>query len=118
MLPLVAGMNPCDLDVMQSRILVRPNLKLIVVGALAIAVLHHVVTSGKSEPSLLGNPEYRVSWLSDEQLGRLIETVEKHPTSDGYMVISEAYEKRGEIRKAMRYLKKANLIRDSEEAED
>lgn len=103
---------------MQSRILVRPNLKLIVLGALLIAVLHHVVTSGKSEPSFLRDPQYRATWLGDEDLAQLIDAVEANPSAPGYMLISQVYEKRRDIRKALHYIKKADIIAGFEEAEE
>jgi hypothetical protein len=103
---------------MHRSILVKPNLKLILLGALLIAVLHDVFTSGKSEPSSFREYQYRVSWLSDRELDELIDKVTAHPNSAGYMLISEAYEKRGDIRKAMRYLQKAEAIGRLEEPED
>lgn len=102
---------------MHSRILVKPNLKLIVLGALLIAVLHDVFTSGKSEPSFLRSPQHRAVWMSDEELARLIEAVDARPTAAGYMLISEAYERHHDIRKAMYYIQKADLIEGLEEAE-
>ena len=101
---------------MQSRILVKPNLKLILLGALLIAVLHDVFTSGKSES--FRNHPYRVTWLSDEELDELLEEVASAPNYAGYMLISEAYEKRGDIRKAMYYMRKADVIGRLEDSEE
>src|SRR5687768_4318587 len=95
---------------MQRRILVKPNLKLILLGALMIAVLHDVFTRGKSEPSFLRDPQYQSSWLSDQELAKLLREVEADPNSTGYLLISQAYEKRGNMRKAMLYFQKADAI--------
>jgi hypothetical protein len=103
---------------MQRSILVKPNLKLILLGALLIAVLHDVFTSGRSQASSFREHHYRVSWVSDAELVRLVDEVDAVPNSAGYMLISEACEKRGEMRKAMYYLKKANIIGKLEDPEE
>ena len=86
--------------------LVRPNLKLILLGAMLIAVLHDVVTKGMSEPS----SHYRASWFSTEGLDDLIDEVEEFPNSQGYRLISQAYAKRGDTRNARHYMQKADAI--------
>jgi len=102
---------------MRSTILVKPNLKLILLGALLIAVLHDVFTSGRSQASFREH-HYRVSWMSDDELARVIDKVDAAPNAEGYMFISETYEKRGEMRKAMYFLKKAKVIEKLAEPED
>jgi hypothetical protein len=102
---------------MRSSILVRPNLKLILLGALLIAVLHDVFTSGKSASSFRDYP-YSASWITDKELDELIEDVDRRPNSTGYALISEAYEKRGNIRKALYYMQKADAMGRLEEPED
>src|SRR5688500_20114430 len=42
-----------------------------------------------------------ISWLSDQELAKLLREVEADPNSNGYLLISQAYEKRGNMRKAM-----------------
>ena|SRR6185436_7015098 len=103
---------------MRSTILVKPNLKLILLGALLIAVLHDVFVSGKSQASSIRQHHYGASWLSDADLTRFIEQIDEAPDSAGYMLVSQAYEKRGDIRKAMYFLKKAKVIEKLEEPED
>jgi len=103
---------------MRKSILVKPDLKLIVLGALMIAVLHDVFTKGMSEPSALLNQQYSVAWLSDAELARLVEQVDASPYSSGYLLISEAYEKRGDMRKALYYVRKAEAIAPQQDLED
>lgn len=103
---------------MRSTILVKPNLKLILLGALLIAVLHDMFINAKSQASSIRGHHYRVSWLSDSELARLIDRVDANPNSAGYMMISEVCQKRGEMRKAMYFLKKAKVIEKLEEPED
>ena len=91
---------------MRNSTLVKPNLKLILLGAMLIAVLHDVFTQGMSEPS----SHYQASWFSAETLDELIEEVEDSPNSHGYRLISETYEKRGDTRNALHYMQKADAI--------
>src|SRR5687767_14169122 len=88
-----------DWITMRKSTLVKPNLKLILLGAMLIAVLHDVFTKGMSEPS----SRYNASWFSAENLDELIEEVEESPHSEGYRLISEAYQKRGDNRNALHY---------------
>src|SRR5687767_16008220 len=103
---------------MRSTILIKPNLKLILLGALMIAVLHDVFTSGKSETSSFRDQQYRACWLSEAELIQLIDSVDAAPRAAGYLLISEAYERRGDIRKALHYLKKAEAIGPLADFED
>lgn len=103
---------------MRKKILVKPDLKLIVLGALMIAVLHDVFTKGMSEPSALLNQQYSVAWLSDAELVRLVEQVDAAPNSSGYLLISEAFEKRGDMSKALYYVRKAKAISPEQDLED
>jgi len=103
---------------MRKSILVKPDLKLIVLGALVIVVLHDVFTKGMSEPSAFLNHEYAVAWMTDADLERLIERVDTSPNSAGYLLISEAYEKRGDMRKALYYVRKADAIAPQQDFED
>lgn len=100
---------------MQSSILVKPNLKLILLGALLIAVLHDLCTSGKSEASSFRQYHYSAAWFSDEELARFIDEVDAAPNAAGYMIISEACEKRGDMRRALYYVKKAQASAPLEE---
>jgi|SRR6185436_5826927 len=103
---------------MRKSILVKPDLKLILLGALIVAVLHDVFTKGMSEPSAFLSQHYPVAWISDADLARLIERVDAAPYSSGYMLISEAYEKRGDVRRALYYIRKAGAIAPHEDLED
>ena len=94
---------------MRKGILVKPNLKLILLGALLIAALHDVFTRGMSESAIMEHP-YRVSWMSDQELSRLIDQIDAEPNSAGYILIAQAYEKRGDTRRALYFMRKAEAI--------
>lgn len=103
---------------MRKSILVKPDLKLIMLGALLIAVLHDVFTKGMSETAAVLEHQYPVCWISDAELTRLIKKVDATPHSSGYLLISEAFEKRGDERQALYYLRKADAIAPSQDWED
>jgi len=103
---------------MRKSILVKPDLKLIVLGALLIAVLHDVFTKGMSETAAVLDHQYPVCWVSDTELTRLIEKVDATPHSSGYLLISEAFDKRGDKRQALYFLRKAEAISPTQDWED
>jgi hypothetical protein len=83
---------------------------MILLGAILIAVMHDVFTKGMSETSALIEQPHNVAWISDRDLTRLIDDIDSSPNSTGYLLISRAYEKRGNIKKAMYYIRKAEAI--------
>jgi len=99
---------------MKSKLLVRPNLKLFLMAALLIAVLHDLISNGQSETSIL------TSWAapkpySDQELAQLIARAEKEPSSELYVRISECFERRGDLKSARHYSRKADVFSDTEE---
>jgi hypothetical protein len=108
----------CTQCPMRKSILVKPDLKLIVLGALLIAVLHDVFTKGMSETAAVLDHQYPVCWVSDTELTRLIEKVDATPHSSGYLLISEAFDKRGDKRQALYFLRKAEAISPTQDWED
>jgi hypothetical protein len=98
---------------MKGPLFARPNLKGIVLAALLVAVVQHLVVTGRSEPpkasARLANPAYRVS--TDEIQDLLTYAVE-HPSAEAYRRASLGYERRGEIRKALLLLREAEKIEE------
>lgn len=93
---------------MKSTVLVRPNLKLFLVAALLIAVLHDLVFNGPPSASGSGlGYTMNVAQMSESDVANLVEIAEKRMEPDLYMRVSYVYEKRGEPRKALYYLRKA-----------
>lgn len=91
---------------MKSTVLVRPNLKLFLLGALLIAVLHDLAFNGPSTASGLSYTA-SLAHLSESGLAKLLERAEAEMNPELYMKVSYAYEKRGEPKKALFYLRKA-----------
>jgi hypothetical protein len=104
---------------MPNTVLARPNLKLFLLGAILIALLYDVISNAKTQASVFRSSNPRiVSFVSDQELEALIKEAANHPSAAAYTRISEAYEKRGNIRLAMRYFQMANYYEQLEEAGD
>lgn len=104
---------------MRNTVLARPNLKLFLLGAILIAILYDVISNGKTQASVFKSSNPRiVAFVSDQELDALIKEAANRPSAAGYIRISEAYEKRGNIRLAMRYFQMASYYEQLEEAGD
>ena len=103
---------------MHKTVLARPNLKLFLVAAVLIALLHDFISNGRSQSSVFRatNPRI-VAFVTEAELTELLRQVETRPSSGAYARIAEAYEKRGDVRKAMRYLRMADFYAEFEEEE-
>ena len=103
---------------MRSTVLARPNLKLFLLAAVLIAALHDFVSNGRTEASVFcdSNPRI-VGFVTQAELEALLKQAEKQPSAAVYARISEAYEKRGDLRKAMHFMRRADLYAQLEEEE-
>ena len=101
---------------MRKSVLAKPNLKLFLLGAILIAVASDVISNGKTQASVFRptNPRM-VSLVTDQELEILLKEVESRPTAAKCARISEGYEKRGDVRKAMRFMQLANFYAQFEE---
>ncbi len=103
---------------MRRTILARPNLKLFLVAAVLIALLHDFISNGRSQSSVFRTTNPRiVAFVTEAELEALLREVETRPSAGAYARISEAYEKRGDVRKAMRYLRLADFHAQFEDGE-
>ena len=99
---------------MRSNLFVRPNLKIFLIAALGIAILQDIITNGQSETSIL------TTWTSkppdsDRELRDLLSRLEKEQNSELYARISDCYQRRGDLRNAQLYLRRAEISADIEE---
>ena len=103
---------------MRSTVLAKPNLKLFVLTAVLIAVLHDFVSNGRTQSSVFRDSNPRiVAFVTDAELDALIKEAEQRPSASKFAQISDAFEKRGDVRKAMQYLRKAELYLQLEDEE-
>ena len=107
------GMNSGS---MKSNLFVRPNLKLILLAALGIAVLQDIISNGQSETSLL-TPTWSARPPADpeEELRTLMTRAENNPKAELFARISDCLKKRGDFKNAQLYLRRAELLSESEE---
>ena len=91
---------------MKSKLFVRPNLKLFLLGAILIAVVHDFALNGPTDASGLTHTP-GLTKLTEHDLQKFIALAERNTDPDLFMRISYAFEKRGEPKKALLYLRKA-----------
>jgi hypothetical protein len=104
---------------MRNTVLAKPNLKLFLVAAILIAVLYDLISNGKTQASVFrpSNPRI-VAFVTDAELETLIKEVEAHPSAAACARISEAFEKRGNMRQATRYMQMAYYYGELEQEAD
>jgi hypothetical protein len=96
---------------MKGPLFARPNLKWFLVGALLVSGVHQLTTIGRSAAPKLAAPislaDYRAS---DEEIDQLVVYAVKHPSPEIYFRVSKCYQNRGELRRALFYLRQAEKI--------
>ena len=104
---------------MNQTLLVRPNLKLFLLGAILIAGAKDLITNGRSEASVVRAPAPVEGQLrSADKIQELLEHAWDHPNPAIYMRISEYFEKNGELKNALFYQRKAQLFAQLEDSAD
>jgi hypothetical protein len=101
---------------MKSTVFVRPNLKMFLLGAVVVVVVQHLITSGFSQ----GQRSTRVlpvnaREMTDSDLRELIRRATESPSVENYLRVSRCFESRGEYKKALQYLRRAEKFGQSEE---
>ena len=96
---------------MKGPLFARPNLKWFLLGALLVSGVHQLTTTGRSAAPKLAAPislaDYRAS---DEEIDQLVAYALQHPSQEIYHRVSKCYENRGELRRALFYLRQAEKI--------
>ena len=104
---------------MKSTVFVRPNLKMFLLGAVLLVVVQHLITSGLSQ----GQGSSRLlpvnaREMTESDMRELIKRATETPSVENYMRVSRCYENRGDYKKALLYLRRAERIGQSEESFD
>ena len=102
---------------MRSTVLARPNLKLFLLGAILIALIQNFIANGRSQATTVHARASHIYSESDTPELLLAEAREK-PTAEIYGRISRCYEKQGEMKKALFFLRKAQVLAQFEETND
>jgi hypothetical protein len=95
----------CDSAGRNGGIFARPNFKAFVFGAILILLVQGLVPNGpfaatKVPASLVANQTMT--------LGQLLRQAHERPSCEVFTLISQHYERKGEYRRAMRYLRLAD----------
>ena len=96
---------------MKGPLFARPNLKGFFIGALLVAAVHQLTMTVRSEAPRLAAPipieGYRAS---DDEIHQLVAYAMNNPSPEIYRRVSKCYENRGEIRRALLYLRQADKV--------
>lgn len=96
---------------MKSTVFVRPNLKMFVLGGVLVAALHHLITNGHSQGQGSSKPlPVNAREMTEDELQTLVRRATETPSVEIYTRISRLYESRGEYKKALLYLRRAEKI--------
>jgi len=88
-------------------------------GAVLVVVVQHLITSGLSQ----GQGSSRLlpvnaREMTESDLRELIKRANESPSVENFMRVSRCFEKRGEYKKALQYLRRAEKFGQSEESFD
>jgi hypothetical protein len=99
---------------MNSTVFVRPNLKLLMLGGVLLLLVQHVSSTVLSQGS---SATYQLSAreTATSEMHHLLRLAANQPTSEIFMRLSVCFEKRGEFKKALIYLRRADQQRESED---
>ena len=107
---------------MKTKIFARPNLKAFLLGAIIIVAIQHLITNGLSQnpgdSPLAVYAREPVGTVPDPELERILSQAHQFPASMVCIQLSDHFAARGDFRKALRYLRLANLFAESEEEEE
>jgi hypothetical protein len=99
---------------MESTIFVRPNLKLLLLGGVLLLLLQHVSSTVLSQGSS-GSFEVSARATATSEMHELLRRAANQPSSEVFMRLSVCFEKRGEFKNALIYLRRADKQRESED---
>jgi tetratricopeptide (TPR) repeat protein len=102
---------------MKSTVFARPNLKVFLLGAILLVVIQHIITYAHSQALFKPLPA-NARELSDEDLRQMVRQATETPTVDAYLRLSHCYEARGDYRRALQYLRRAERISQAEDEPD
>src|ERR1051326_489780 len=104
---------------MKSDVLVRPNLRAFLLGAILIALVQNFLANGHAPATVLhARTRPSPTLPANIELQELLQQAETNPSCDLYARISRCYERQGEMRKALMYLRRAQFLAEVEEGKD
>ena len=97
---------------MKGSILVRPNLKLFILAAILLIAVQDLVTRGHSQSTTV---QARGARVSEAVLQRWIAEASQSETPDVCMRLSDEYYRRGETRRALFFLRRAEQLAEAQD---
>lgn len=97
---------------MKRGVLVRPNLRIFLLGALLLVVLQDVLMHGNSQTTIVVSARSNCPPPKDYSLSELLAQANTAPTPDLLMRLSDEYEQRGDLKKALFFLRRAERLAD------
>lgn len=103
-------------NAMNNTVFARPNLKAFLLGAVVLLVLQHVISSDLSQGAAAPRAmTVNARELTDTDIQEMLHHATEHPAPDVYMRISQAYERRGDYKKALLFLRRAEKLSQIQE---
>lgn len=97
---------------MKGSILARPNLKLFVLAAILLLAVQDLVSRGHSQGTIVHARLRTNDRVSDETLHSWLVEATQVNSPDVYMRISDEYYRRGEVKRALFFLRRAEQLSD------
>ena len=102
-----------------SPLFARPNLKLFLLGAVLIVLVNDLFSGGQIQASARTIPSVaKYGWVSDDDLNRMVQHAIEYPSVQAYLRVSDCYHRRGDFRRAMVYLLRAESLEPLEDRFD
>jgi hypothetical protein len=103
---------------MKTSVFVRPNLKAFLLGAVLLVIVQHLITTVHSQGQSATRPlAVTAREVTDKDLDEMVRRAREQPTAEVYTRISHYYEKRGDYKRALQYLRRAEKIGQADEGE-
>ena len=100
---------------MKSTVFVRPNLKGFIVGGVLLVVVQHFMMAGLSQSQSIFKPlTAGAREPAESELRGMIRHATEHPSAESYMQLSMYFEKRGDYRRALQSLRRAERVAQSD----
>ncbi len=96
---------------MKSNVFVRPNLKAFILGGVLLVVVQHFMNEGYSQGQWLPKPlSAQARAAGEDDLRELIRLAAESPSADVYLRLSHCFEKKGDYRKALHFMRQAEKL--------
>lgn len=103
----------------QNTVFARPNLKAFLLGAVLLLVVQHLISSAHSQgPSATRPLPVNARELSEADMEELLRQARENPSYESYLRLSRCYEQRGEFKKAIRFLRRAETLGPSDDSHE